>query len=1392
MTLNKFLSCCFCVFYLLPPARAQNGDIKFTSLRPKQGLSSNTINAIVKDRYGLLWFATEDGLNKFDGTNVTVYRHKPNDTTSIQINEILALHEDRWGNLWVGGVAGSVSLYDRKKDRFRHFPRNPTTSPHNSNLTRSACSDYQGKIWTSYYGGLQVLDPKTNGVSSFPIDPRRPGGIPTDRIICLFEDRQHRMWVGTNQGLFRYNRATASFTRYQHADGDPSSLSHNIVKAIAEDKQGTLWVGTADGLNRLKPDGTGFISYRHSNSDPNTLSHNFIFSVAADAANQLWVGTEAGVNILDPQTGAVARYRPDNRTSYSLTNKSVRCISIDDQEGIYWLGTYRGGVNKYDKNLNLFNFKQLNTMDENGLNVSVVTSFAEDKAGNIFVGTDGGGLSLFHRKSGNLRHLPVTAEGKSPTDGLSILALEMTRKGRLYMGTFSDGLFVLEGGSGSYRQMKAGAGPGTINSNDIFCVREDSKGNVWLGTNGGGVNVLNPENKVFLKYLPQPVAADERALPVNEYIRDIEEDRKGQIWIASYGSGIARLNPSTGQFRVYNNANSQLPSNAIHCILEDSRGTLWIGTFNGGICYLDPKTDRFISFPGEEELLGTSVYEILEDKTGRIWISTNQGISSYDARTQKFTRHTYPNSIQNNNFVRGAGLRTTDGELFFGGLEGFNYFHPGQLKPNKQVSSVLLTGLRVDNKPVAPSEEGPLKAHISVAREIRLDYGQNFALGYVALNYTTPEQNRYSYKLEGFDKDWNYVGTSKTAAYTNLDPGEYVFRVRASNRKGIWNTAVTSVKIYVHPPFWRTAYAYLFYVLALAGLVLYGRHKGIQRLKQAFAREQERKEAEQARELDRLKIRFLTNLSHEFRTPISLIMGPVDQLLSGEKGEKLPGHLRMIQRNARRLLNLVNQLLDFRKMEEHELRLHPTEGEFVSFVKEVSDSFQDLSERKKIRFLLNSRIDRLDTVFDKDKIERILFNLLSNAFKFTLEGGTIRLELDQEEHAADPARTWVSLKVSDTGIGMPADQKEQVFERFFQHETPAAVLNQGTGIGLSITKEFVQMQGGTIEVESAPGQGTTFTLHLPFTPLAVAEKGPGALLPEPLPEPMEVPEGEALSETPAASAGTGTLKGQLEPPTILLVEDNEDFRLYLKDNLRTQYRVVEAANGKEGWQKALSQHPQLIVSDVSMPYMDGMELCRKLKEDKRTGHIPVILLTALSGEQDQLKGLETGANDYITKPFNFEVLNAKVKNLLVLNSKFKDTYTQQVKVLTPEVKIESEEAKFLGRVMLYLEENLTNPQLSVEDLSKHMGISRNSLYNKLFAVTGQTPVEYIRSVKLEKATVLLEKSDMNIAQIAYSVGYSTPNYFAKSFKAKYNMLPSEYLAQMRKGEKLKENDGPTP
>ncbi|MCS3801568.1 ligand-binding sensor domain-containing protein/signal transduction histidine kinase/DNA-binding response OmpR family regulator [Chitinophagaceae bacterium OAS944] len=1339
---------------------AQTGHINFTSLSTRDGLLSNSVNAILKDRYGLMWFATDDGLNKFDGTNFTVYRYQPGDSSSLRTNEVLALHEDRSGNLWIGTSGGGLSLYDRKKDRFLHYPKQTgTASLSGSDVIRGICSDYRGKIWIAQYEGLYMFDPATQSISKYLLRDGEGRPVKTT-LLSIYEDSKQRLWVSTDNGLFQYNVQTNTFRLYENDKADPSSLAVNRIRAVTEDKWGNIWVGTASGLSKLKPDGSGFIHYNYLKG----IELNYL---AADDQGLLWIGSLNGLYVYNIQADSFSVYTHENRNHQSLSGNGVRCIYID-KHGIYWFGTYQGGVCKYDKNLNLFNITLNSSFQENRTNIAVITSMTENEHGNFLIGTNGNGLYEYDRKK-ELAY-PVNLPVKNMSaNSLAVLALLRTKTNKLYIGTFSKGLIIADRRTGTYKQMVKGSGPNDLTSNDIFSLFEDSKGNVWIGTNGDGIIVMN-NDRVVARYSPLPQPNGVVHLPINGYIRAFEEDVNGNIWIGTHGGGIAVYEPATGKWTIYTQENSQLPSNKIQCLHQDSKGKMWIGTFSG-LAAFDANKHLFRIFSEKDGLQNTMVYQIVEDATGKLWMSTNTGISRFDLKTNSFWNFTHLNGLQNSNFVRGVGLRLSDGELLFGGLEGFNHFYPDQLTINRNVPQVILTDLKISNKSVTAGNDAPIKEHISVANEIRLNYKQNFALGFVALNYTIPKQNHYAYKLDGFDKDWNYIGPGNMASYTNLDPGEYTFRIKASNNDGIWSTKDTTIKIFVKPPFWRTTYAYVFYILGIGGLLLYSRYRGLSRLRKKFALEQERQKVKRIQELDRMKLKFLTNLSHDFRTPISLIMGPVDQLMEGEGNPGKLEKLSMVRRNARRLLNLVNQLLDFRKMEEHELKLQLSKGEFVSFLKEVTESFSDMSERKNIRFTFKTCIDRLDAYFDRDKMERILFNLLSNAFKFTLAGGHITVDLQKAESSDDQEYTLVSINVIDTGIGIPADKKDMIFDRFFQNDTSAAILNQGTGIGLSITKEFIKLHGGNIKVESEPGKGCAFTIQVPLKRVnktTITE------------QPIMQTEEEISNIGVNASSATQQEDSMDNAVSVLLVEDNDDFRFYLKDNLRNKYKVIEATNGKEGWQKTLSTHPQLVISDISMPEMDGIELIKKIKSDKRTNHIPVILLTAITGQEQQLKGLETGANDYITKPFNFEVLNAKIKNLLYLKNTMQSTYSKQIKVMATDPVVESADEKLLTEIATYLENNLTNPQLSVENLSKQFGMSRSTLYTKLLELTGQTPVEYIRSFRLDKAAALMEKSTMTISEISYQVGFTTSNYFAKSFKSKFNMLPSEFIAKNRK------------
>lgn len=1350
-------------------AGAQNKP-NFITLNTKNGLSSNTVNTILQDHNGLVWFGTNDGLNKFDGTNFTVYTSKSGDSTSIPSNNISALLEDRNGRLWIGTNGGGLAIYDAKQNTFKSFVGEGIP---NRNLPFNVLTLYEdktGNIWVGTFGGYRVINTKTFKVRNVGLNQLMGNG---SSVLSFLQGSGNKLYMGTNMGLLALNLSSGATEKFTHNPADKSSLSNNFIKTIVQDEKGRIFFGTYNGLNMLLPDGKHFKSFLQPND--RLFSDDIIYSARLQKGGKLWLGTEDGVSIFDTNTELFSTIRPNRRESFGLSHKSVRSICMANN-GIIWLGTYQGGVNKFDPNLALFNLKRSSPFDPKGLSSPIVTSFAEFSKRKVFVGTDGGGLHLFDRENGIFEQIDIKSKIDFSRNPLAILALTLDSHGTLWVGTYQHGLFAYNPVTKTYKQFLAGPMATDLSQNEIFAIKEDSRGLIWIGTNGTGVDVFDYKTNSFIRYGTYSLAP--MMLPSNGFIRAIVEDPDGNMWLASSGTGIAVFQRDNGKFITYRKANSGLSNDVVLSLLCDSKGNIWAGTDGAGLDFFDPRTGKFTNYNETNGLSNAIVYKILEGRDGLIWFSTDNSISCLNPETKKIKNFGRPNGMQDSPFILGSGIGTSAGELYFGGQDGFNYFNPLELPSNNVVPNVLLTELKVANAVVIPGEKSPIKEQISFAKEIKLSYGQNFSISYVALNYTAPQQNHYSYRLVGLDRDWNEVGKEKTAYYTNLDPGDYIFQVRASNNDGVWSNKITSIAIHIKPPLWRTTYAYVFYVL-LAGSILFAiRRRGIQRIKKQLAIEQaqinaeekvlqQRRDAERAHALDIQKIKFLTNLSHEFRTPISLILAPVDKLLAIKQEPAVAGQVKMIRRNARRLLNLVNQLLDFRKMEEQELKLNLKEADLVSFINEAAEAFQDLSERKKISLQIHSDVKKLKIPFDQDKMERIIFNLLSNAFKFTKEGGEVRLNMYLGA-ATVQVKPVFFIEVSDTGIGIADHNKAKVFDRFFMDNDVSAILNQGSGIGLSIVKEFVELHGGQISVESEVGKGTAFLVSLPVE----------------IVDDIEIDEeAYSLIDEQNDESAAETSPADLKMATILLVEDNEEFRFYLKDSLQPFYQIIEAADGKEGWQKTLSAHPQLVVTDISMPEMNGIELSQKIKADKRTSHIPVILLTAISGEDDQIKGLKSGANDYLTKPFNFGILQAKIENLLLFNRSVKNAYSKQVKVQAKEIEIESSEVKLLNKIVQYIDEKLNNPELSVEELSRHVGMSRGSLYHKLLEITGLTPIEYIRSVKLERAVELLEKSDYNVAQIAYMTGFGTPSYFSKLFKAQFNMLPSEYINAKRKDKR---------
>ena len=1351
---------------------AQKADIKFTTLTTDNGLSQNFITTILKDQFGFLWIGTHQDLNRYDGRCFKIYRLN-NPESKSHSSEISAIYKDDTGTLWVGTIGDGLFYYDRENDIFKRLTITDPLKKLDLLDVMALSGARSGQLWVGTITGLAVVDVAKRSVVNLPLRGSA-GKIPESIITCIYRDWHDRMWVGTNFGLTAFDGRNHSVKYYKSNAGDKGGLASDSISTIGEDGLKQIWVGTANGLCRLEPGEQKFTTYRYDYQNEHSLCGNLIYSIAAADKNTIWVGSEGGLNVMDVISGRVTRYQHDPRDPFSIKDKSVRTIYIDSA-GIYWIGTYMAGVNKYDKNLTLFNGVDFNELDPSGLSASSVSGFAESADGEIYVATDGGGLNRFNVNTKCFSHIDIKSKEKINSSGLPILTMIMDKKHQLWIGTYQHGLFKLNTLDNSYKQYTSGTGSSNINQNNIFCLKEDHTGKIWIGTNGAGVNIYDPTTEKFQKIPPFYDAESRLKLPSNGYIRGIEEDNNGNIWIGTWGTGISVYHPATKKFELFNNISTGLAIKNISTLFKDSNGRVWIGTGDAGLFYYDKDQSKILPFKQNEKLLSHSISRILEDNDGNIWLSTDNGVYGFNQVSHELASYSQLNGLQSGSFLFSSGMRSANGTIYFGGVRGFNYFTPADIKHNVRSPSVILTTLNVDNRRIAPDQKESLPKNISQTAKVTIKYRQDFSISFVALNYTLPQQNRYAYILDGFSQTWSYPGKVNTASYTNLDPGEYTFRVKASNNDGVWNNAGASIKIVVMPPFWMTWYAYLCYAVTAFSILWLIRRQGIRRIKSEMRVEQERKEAEALHELDNMKIKFLTNMSHEFRTPISLILAPVDKLIALHAGEPITDQLYAIKRNGRRLLNLVNQLLDFRKLEENELKLNLTEGEFISFARDVADSFCDLANAKKIELFVDHPLKKIFAKFDHEKIERILFNLLSNAFKFTPSGGSVRIRICEQSFDKEKQLFFVDVLITDTGVGLSKAEAACVFDRFYQAAAPPSIINQGSGIGLSITKELIALHGGDISVESVPGKGSTFKVTLPLRAIYTAD---------------DTPTSTDSSITPAKIKVQSAEFNGNHLPHVLIIEDNDELRFYLADNLKAFYRISEAIHGQDGWHKALSTNPDLIISDIAMPYMDGITFSRKLRADKRTSHIPVILLTAFIGREEVRAGLESGATDYITKPFSFDILNIKVKNLLALNRNFKETYQRQLKVVMPDeinidsgIQLESVNAKFLSNVVSYIEDNMTKITFSVENIGRQFGMSRSTLYTRIMELTGQPPVNLIRDVKLNKGALLLEKSNLSISQIAYECGFATAQYFAKSFKEKYGILPSEHRNQKLKPNK---------
>jgi signal transduction histidine kinase/ligand-binding sensor domain-containing protein/AraC-like DNA-binding protein len=1430
----KYFKILYLLIYLPIVLIAQYENIKFEHLTVEQGLSQNNIMCILKDKHGFMWIGTHDGLNKYDGYKFTIYRHDPDDTLSLSSNWITSLYEDRSGVLWIATKGGGINKFDREKEKFIHFKYDRNNPSGISAITVERIDEFQygGKkvLWIGTYNGLNKMDLSNEKFTHYPHTKK---GMPYSYVESMVVDSSGIVWVGSSSdGLHKFNPETEQYTHYRHDPLNPSSLSNNKIMSLFLDKSGILWIGTrGGGLNKFDQKKEQFIHYKHDPRNTKSLSSNHIWSICEDRSGILWIGSnDEGLNRFDRDTEESTHYKHDPENPYSLRTNFIRYIYQDNTD-ILWIGTLQGGLHKYNPQAMQFTlFRQKTSYPSSLLNTSVSSIYETDQGGKqiLWIGTLSEGLYKIERETGditNYRNDPNNSNSLSSNIVTHFIESSYDGRIELWISTFN-GLNRFDPQKKQFtRYFHDPENPHSISSNIIRTIFEDKSGVFWIGTQTGGLNKFNRKTKRFSRLGPR--------MPVTQ----IYEDQSGVLWLAAWPA-LLKLDRETGEFTSYlrnRDASNYADLNRTNTIFESSFGEkdiLWTGTFSG-LNKFDRKSGQFINYSVKDGLPNNMISGILEDSHGDLWLSTNKGISRFNPRTEKFGNYDVHDGLLNSQYNFGTYFKNKDGELFFGGTNGFDAFLPDNIKDNSHIPEVVITDFQIFNEPVAINNEESvenndvysLPKQISLLDEIELSHRENvFSFEFAALDYHSPQKNQYAYKMEGVDPDWVHTDASRRfATYTNLDPGEYIFRVKGSNNDGLWNEEGTSIKIIITPPWWKTNLSYTFY-LFLFGFVVFGVWRfQTNRLKMKHELELEHVHAKKLEEVDLLKSRFFANISHEFRTPLTLIKGPVKQMLSGDFAGNVKEQYKIILRNSDRLLQLINQLLDLSKLESGKLKLQVSKTDIIPLLKGLVFSFASLAERKKITLKFSGKQKSFIGYIDHDKIEKIIFNLLSNAFKFTPEGGVVEVVLSTEptpnasregssiNPLLDRGGRYVSplekgdkggclqITVTNTGRGIPTDCTDKIFDRFYQADDNYKKDSEGTGIGLALTKEFVEMCHGEIGVECKTFSNTSHIKHPPapfskedsnittfkvWLPIEkeffkadeiIDETGDRTLETEKqMPPRAETIAVQSESSWQSPVSHLRPARQLARSPLILIVEDNPDVVQYISNFLEKDYRLISAENGSIGLKKALDKYPDLIISDVMMPEMDGFELCRKLKTDERLSHIPVILLTAKADLDSKINGLKFGADDYVIKPFEAREVQVRVKNLIEQRNKLREKFTRMIDINPVEIAATSTDEQFVKRLLDIFENHVAESDFSTEDFAREIGISRSNLHRKLQALTNQPTHEFLRSLRLKRAAQLLKKSAVSVAEVAYAVGFNNPSHFSKIFRQQFGQSPSEF------------------
>lgn len=1354
-----------------PVMKAQTGKFYSTD----KELSNSLINAVYQDRKGFIWIATENGLNKFDGTRFSIYRHNATDSTSLKNNYVRTLFEDSRGNFWIGCING-LQRYDRATDNFHELFISRKDGRKNPHIT-SIIERRNGDLWIATSGQGAISLKKNSNPASFHIETELTDRIGSNYLNVIFEDSRQNLWIATEEkGLYRYSPESKELKSYKA----PYHIAGDDVSAICEDAHGQIFVGTlTKGLFRLS-------SRQEGNFEPvlyqNRMNLN-IRTLIIDTRGKLIIGTDGeGVKEYQPQQDIIVDSEI-NASPFDFSKSKVHSL-IEDKDHNLWLGIFQKGLILVPGISNKFDYYGYKSIHNNTIGSSCVMAIHTDEQATIWIGTDNDGLYAINDQGKQLRHYTHQAGNPQSVPG-TILCLYEDSNQELWLGSYFDGLARMNKQTGTCQDATSLL-QGNLNAGKpkVSCIIEDKNKNLWVGTYGSGLYKINLPTQHVTYYESTRNENDDwsiNRLP-NDWISYLLEDREGMIWIGTY-KGLAVLNPQTDNFINYKKQNNLLPGYVVYSLLESSNGEIWAGTSEGLVCL---NKDRLtpVLFTTADGLPSDIICGLAEDEKKNIWISTHQGISKLNPPEKKFINYYAGDGLQGNEFTRTAVFKDKRGKIFFGGTNGVTAFYPQDITEIKKEMNVLITGFHVANRPVKKGDKSGNNVITDTAvmdtEQFTLAYNENtFSIDFSVLEFSNPDRISYQYKIKELGDEWisTQPGTNRVT-YSSLKPGKYTFSVQARDHNNFSN--IRTVTIAITPPWYQTWWAKVIWG-CLGALLIYALTMYI------LSRIRHRQEVMRQKHMEQIneaKLQFFINISHEIRTPMTLIISPLEKLLA-EHSEKQPVYL-MIYRNAQRILRLINQLMDIRKLDKGQMHLKFRETDIVGFINDLMQTFNYQAQKKNITFTFEKELEGADSLkvwIDLNNFDKVLMNVLSNAFKYTHEGGNIEVSLKTGHNDAyrGALKDYFEIDITDNGIGIDKNKIEQIFERFYQIDNDMTQSNFGTGIGLHLSRSLVELHHGIIKAENREdGQGTRFVIRLPL--------GSNHLKAEELENPEETGSEPTISQLPKDSiyeTEEENKTNEYRKPKaktryrVLIVEDDEEIRRYIRSELDSDFRIYECTNGREGLETILKEKPDLVISDVMMPEMDGITLCRKIKQNININHIPIILLTAKSKAEDQIEGLEIGADAYIVKPFNTELLRTTISNLIANRERLRGKLVgeQQVEEKITKIEMKSNDEILMSKVMKTINDHLADPTLNVEMLAANVGMSRVHMHRKLKELTNQSARDFIRSIRLKQAANLLREKNLSVSEVAYATGFSNLSHFSNTFRDFYGISPSEYKEQ---------------